>query len=229
MHDRGRPAVNRLGAGVREYVLGLVRQNFRDFGPTLPAEALLERHGVEISRVTLRKWMVGDGLWLSASSAEASISHGYDASRTASWCRSTAAITVVRGPQGALHPAGIHRRCHEQADAVALRAQREHGLLLSGAAGLPRSPWLSGSLLFRQAHRLPRVPAEANGKAERFIQSTLNECAYARTYQNSEERTSSLPAWTHQYNWHRPHAGLNQRPPISRAGFDDKNLLTHHI
>ncbi len=63
--SRGRPAVNRLGAGVQEYVLGLVRQNFRDFGPTLAAEALLERHGVEISRETLRKWMVGDGLWLS--------------------------------------------------------------------------------------------------------------------------------------------------------------------
>ena len=63
--SRGRPAVNRLGAGVQEYVLGLVRQNFRDFGPTLAAEALMERHGVEISRETLRKWMVGDGLWLS--------------------------------------------------------------------------------------------------------------------------------------------------------------------
>ena len=41
--SRGRPAVNRLGAGVQEYVLGLVRQNFRDFGPTLAAEALLAR------------------------------------------------------------------------------------------------------------------------------------------------------------------------------------------
>jgi hypothetical protein len=30
-------------------VLELVRQNFRDFGPTLAAEALLERHGVEIA------------------------------------------------------------------------------------------------------------------------------------------------------------------------------------
>src|ERR1700682_5966790 len=63
--SRGRPAVNRLGAGVQEYVLGLVRQNFRDFGPTLAAEALLERHGVEVSRETLRKWLVADGLWLS--------------------------------------------------------------------------------------------------------------------------------------------------------------------
>jgi transposase InsO family protein len=74
----------------------------------------------------------------------------------------------------------------------------------------------------------PYTP-RTNGKAERFIQTALNEWAYARTYQNSEERTSSLPLWTHQYNWHRPHASLNQRPPISRAGLDVNNLLTHHI
>jgi transposase InsO family protein len=67
-----------------------------------------------------------------------------------------------------------------------------------------------------------------NGKAERFIQTALREWAYARTFQNSEERTGSLPLWTHPYNWHRPHASLNQLPPISRAGLDVNNLLTHH-
>src|SRR5205823_2946157 len=76
--SRGRPASNRLGPGVQEYVLELVRQNFRDFGPTLAAESLLERHGVEVSRETLRKWsrntvlrMVADGLWLSHNSGVA--------------------------------------------------------------------------------------------------------------------------------------------------------------
>lgn len=63
--SRGRPASNKLGSGVRELVLELVRQNYRDFGPTLAAEVLLDRHGVEISRETLRKWMVEAGLWLS--------------------------------------------------------------------------------------------------------------------------------------------------------------------
>src|SRR5271155_5617112 len=62
---RGRPASNSLSAGVRDYVLELVRQNYRDFGPTLAAEVLLERNGIEVSRETLRKWMVEDGLWLS--------------------------------------------------------------------------------------------------------------------------------------------------------------------
>lgn len=73
----------------------------------------------------------------------------------------------------------------------------------------------------------PYTP-RTNGKAERFIQTALREWAYARIYQNSDDRTASLSAWIHQYNWHRPHASLNQQPPISRAALDDHNLLTHH-
>jgi transposase InsO family protein len=94
-----------------------------------------------------------------------------------------------------------------------------------------------------KAHRFARACAQlglkhrrtrpytprTNGKAERFIQTAIREWAYARTYQNSQERTASLPLWTHQYNWHRPHASLNQQPPISRAALDDNNLLTQHI
>lgn len=63
--SRGRPASNKLSAGTRELVLELVRQSYRDFGPTLAAEVLLARHSIAISRETLRKWMVKDGLWLS--------------------------------------------------------------------------------------------------------------------------------------------------------------------
>jgi transposase InsO family protein len=68
-----------------------------------------------------------------------------------------------------------------------------------------------------------------NGKAERFIQTAIREWAYARLYQNSTERQKQLSPWTHLYNWHRPHASLNQMPPISRAGpqFDVNNLLRH--
>jgi transposase len=63
--SRGRPASNKLASGVRQMVLELVRQNYRDFGPTLAAEVLLERHGIVVSRETLRKWMVEAGVWLS--------------------------------------------------------------------------------------------------------------------------------------------------------------------
>jgi transposase InsO family protein len=73
----------------------------------------------------------------------------------------------------------------------------------------------------------PYTP-RTNGKAERFIQTALREWAYARSYDNSQVRAAELPAWIHQYNWHRPHASLNQAPPISRSGLDRNNLLSHH-
>jgi transposase InsO family protein len=74
----------------------------------------------------------------------------------------------------------------------------------------------------------PYTP-RTNGKAERFIQTALREWAYAGIYQNSNQRTEALLSFNHQYNWHRPHASLNQLPPISRAGLDVNNLLMHHI
>jgi transposase len=62
---RGRTSNHQLSAGLREYALELIRKNYRDFGPTLAAEVLLDRHELRVSRETLRKWMVEDGLWLS--------------------------------------------------------------------------------------------------------------------------------------------------------------------
>jgi hypothetical protein len=62
---RGRASNNRLIAGVRECAMELVRSRYADFVPTLATEALLEKDGVKVSRETLRKWMVEDGLWLS--------------------------------------------------------------------------------------------------------------------------------------------------------------------
>ena len=61
----GRASNNQLIVGVREYVVELVRTRYADFGPTLAAEVLLEKDGVKVSRETLRKWMIEDGLWLS--------------------------------------------------------------------------------------------------------------------------------------------------------------------
>ena len=69
---------------------------------------------------------------------------------------------------------------------------------------------------------------QTNGKAERFIQSALREWAYGRPYETSEQRHQALPAWTHYYNWHRPHHGINLVPPVSRLSIPRKNLLTLH-
>ena len=63
---------------------------------------------------------------------------------------------------------------------------------------------------------------------ERFIQTALRECAYARAYRTSDQRAAHLPIWTHMYNWHRPHRGMNAKPPIGRLSINKDNLLRQH-
>lgn len=79
----------------------------------------------------------------------------------------------------------------------------------------------------RHIRTKPYTP-KTNGKAERFIQTALREWAYARAYETSDQRAADLPVWTHLYNWHRPHAALRSKPPISRLGADRNNLLRFH-
>ena len=69
---------------------------------------------------------------------------------------------------------------------------------------------------------------QTNGKAERFIQSALREWAYGQVYANSEQRCAALPLWTHFYNWHRQHHGIDLKPPMSRLSISRKNVLTLH-
>jgi transposase InsO family protein len=73
----------------------------------------------------------------------------------------------------------------------------------------------------------PYTP-QTNGKAERFIQTALREWAYATAFETSDQRHDELPRWLHRYNWHRPHASLGGKPPISRLGLTGNNLLRHH-
>ena len=73
----------------------------------------------------------------------------------------------------------------------------------------------------------PYTP-KTNGKAERFIQTALREWAYAKAYETSDQRAADLPTWMHRYNWHRPHGGIQYKPPISRLGLTGNNLLRLH-
>jgi transposase InsO family protein len=79
----------------------------------------------------------------------------------------------------------------------------------------------------RHIRTKPYTP-KTNGKAERFIQTSLREWAYAQAYQNSNQRKQELPLWLHRYNWHRPHAGIDDKVPISRLGLPENNLLRLH-
>jgi transposase len=62
--QRGRPSNRKLGAFFRDRALDLVRGRYADFGPTLACEKLTEQHGFDLSRETLRRWMIDAGLWI---------------------------------------------------------------------------------------------------------------------------------------------------------------------
>ena len=72
----------------------------------------------------------------------------------------------------------------------------------------------------RHVRTRPYTP-RTNGKAERFIQTSLREWAYARPYASSDQRTAAIGPWTDSYNTVRPHAGIKGLTPWQRVN----NLL----
>jgi len=83
-------------------------------------------------------------------------------------------------------------------------------------------------LRLRHIRTKPYTP-RTNGKAERFIQTSLREWAYAYADENSDQRRQRLPTWLHRYNWHRPHAGIDGETPISRLALTENSVLRFHI
>jgi len=61
--SRGRPSNRKMSDQLKEKVIKLYRGSYKDFGPTLACEKLLERDGVSISDETLRRWLIGSGDW----------------------------------------------------------------------------------------------------------------------------------------------------------------------
>jgi transposase len=60
---RGRPSNRRYSEAFRDHVIGLVREHYAGFGPTLAREYLDELHGIRVSSETLRQMMMAAGLW----------------------------------------------------------------------------------------------------------------------------------------------------------------------
>lgn len=60
---RGRPSNHRRPAALSQQAVDLVAEHYHDFGPTLAAEKLAERHDLKLSRESLRQLMIEAGLW----------------------------------------------------------------------------------------------------------------------------------------------------------------------
>jgi len=62
---RGMPSNRRLADSVKSGILARVRECYPDFGPTLAAE-YLRGDGFQVSKETLRRWLIDAGLWQAA-------------------------------------------------------------------------------------------------------------------------------------------------------------------
>ena len=61
---RGKPSKRRIEASIQqEAVKILSAEVYRGFGPTLAAEYLRKKHGIEASKETVRQWMIEGKLW----------------------------------------------------------------------------------------------------------------------------------------------------------------------
>jgi transposase len=60
---RGQPSNHRLEVRVEQQALDLLKAKYADFGPTLAHEKLTEGHQLRLSRESVRRIMIEEGLW----------------------------------------------------------------------------------------------------------------------------------------------------------------------
>jgi transposase len=61
---RGKPSNQRIGKAVEEEAAQILSADlYKGFGPTLAAEYLADKHDIEVSKETVRQWMIRAKLW----------------------------------------------------------------------------------------------------------------------------------------------------------------------
>src|SRR4051794_41878696 len=62
----GRPSNRGIGKDTEQRAIEALKDpEWHDFGPTFASEQLAKRHGIVASKETVRRWMIGAGLWRS--------------------------------------------------------------------------------------------------------------------------------------------------------------------
>jgi transposase InsO family protein len=106
--------------------------------------------------------------------------------------------------------AGFLRRAVAYYQALGIRVRR---VLTDNGSPYMSKAFAHACVTARTKHRRTRpYTPRTNGKAERFIQSLLRECAYNRPFFSSAERRRGLRAWVQHYNGCRIHSALGTTP-----------------
>ena len=63
---RGHESNRRIDEKIRARAIKVIQSpEWHDFGPTFAAEQLAKRHDIEVSKETVRQWMMAEGIWRS--------------------------------------------------------------------------------------------------------------------------------------------------------------------
>jgi hypothetical protein len=61
---RGQPSNRKLDLEIEQRTVQVLSDaKLRDFGPTLASQYLAKKHGIAVSKETMRRWMMQAGLW----------------------------------------------------------------------------------------------------------------------------------------------------------------------
>jgi hypothetical protein len=120
---RGRPSNRCYPTALRTEVIGIIKDRYSDFGPTLAAEKLAELHGIDLARETLRQWMIMAGLW---KDRRARLKPVHQPRHRRDCVGELIQIDGSEHWWSAMHPARLHRRCDQPADASAVCRERKH-------------------------------------------------------------------------------------------------------
>ena len=170
---RGRKANNAIAPEVRAEILGVVRERYEDFSPTLAWEKLREVHGYGVSVETLRKWRRCASGWPKRGCGGRGSAGGCGCIRAVpggrrwgSWCRSTARRTGGSRTGGRMYPDRVHRRRHQPAHGPAFRRSRDHRSLPEDPARVSGPVRPAGGPLFGQAQHLPGQSTGPPGRTD---------------------------------------------------------------
>lgn len=144
---------------------------------------------------------------------------GWDAVHLAIDDHSRVSFAQVLGDETALNCVQFLREAVAYYASIGVRIER---VMTDNGAGYKNAFRAAcDELGIRHIRTRPYTP-KTNGKAERFVQTSLREWAYARPYESSAERQAALQPFIDGYNWSRPHSALNHQPPMSRiVGVND--------
>ena len=124
---------------------------------------------------------------------------------------------MPRSPQFAHKPLRLGRIAPADANRIAALGKTPRDRRPNGIACAHKYRYAAALRQLGLKHlRIRPGRPRTNGKAERLIQTLLNEWAYARIYGSSAERTAALALYLERYNYRRPHGSLAHQPPATR-------------